>query len=206
MLSLIKPSNETCEMILAIARSDDFNHSHLGCLKTETPRGFNRDQCRNRLGTGQAVWDAAVESFNQWRFMPSSMVEIKNAGPIELNRVVGVLVKVFVVWSFNPARIIEVHGSSTPSSTGTSTFGFTYGTVRGHVEAGEERFLLTWDHVSNEVFYELEAVSRPKHFLAWLVYPYSRILQARFRKESCASVFDSVQEIQQASPSLRNSK
>ena len=199
MLSLTKPSNEQCLSILDARESAALNYKAVGCLKTGTPPGFNRDKARCVLGQGQPAWDAAVESFAKWKFMPASMVEIKNSGPIELGRVVGVLFKAIVIWSFNPARILEIHDSKDDEK---STFGFTYGTVRGHVEQGEERFLLAWDHETDTVAYELEAVSKPMHLLAWLVYPYARMMQARFRKESCEAMVQSVGELIEAASTV----
>ena len=124
--------------------------------------------------------------------MPASMVEIKNAGPIEVGQIVGVLFRGLGVWSLNPARILEVHSSDANDQT---TFGFTYGTVKGHVEQGEERFLLIWDRATDEIIYEIEAVSRPKHVLAWLAYPYSRLMQAKFRKLSCEVMVDATKQV-----------
>jgi len=67
-------------------------------------------------------------------------------------------------------------------------FGFAYGTLPGHVESGEERFLIEWDRADNCVWYDILAFSRPRHILAWLGYPWVRHLQKRFRQESGAAM------------------
>jgi len=124
--------------------------------------------------------------------MPASVVEVVPPDSIQCDQIVGVLFRGLGIWSLNPARIIEVHDSTDKA---VQVFGFTYGTVAGHVERGEERFLLKWDRESDEVWYLLDAVSRPKHFLAWVAYPYARWQQARFRSESGQSMLKSVEAL-----------
>jgi uncharacterized protein (UPF0548 family) len=68
------------------------------------------------------------------------------------------------------------------------SFGFAYGTLPGHLESGEERFLIEWDWADNCVWYDILAFSRHRHILAWLGYPWVRYLQKRFRQESAAAM------------------
>lgn len=77
-----------------------------------------------------------------------------------------------------------------------SRFGFAYGTLPGHVECGEERFLVECDD-DGTVWYDVQAFSRPMHILTKLGYPLVRRLQKRFVRESAeamrraaASLFD----------------
>jgi hypothetical protein len=58
-------------------------------------------------------------------------------------------------------------------------FGFLYTTTRSHVEEGQERFVIEYDMASGHVWYLIEAVSRPRHFLARIAYPYFRAMQHR---------------------------
>jgi uncharacterized protein (UPF0548 family) len=48
-----------------------------------------------------------------------------------------------------------------------SCFAYAIGTLPGHVEKGEERFMLEW-LPDDSVWYDLFAFSRPQHFLAWM--------------------------------------
>jgi uncharacterized protein (UPF0548 family) len=73
-----------------------------------------------------------------------------------------------------------------------SKFGFAYGTLPGHVESGEERFLIEWDRGKNGMWYDIRAVSRPNHFLTRLGYPVVRRLQKRFGRDSAASMLNAV--------------
>ena len=147
------------------------------------------DHHRIWLGTGRLAWNSAVEALHEWLVMPRKMVTIHGAGRIEAGQIVGILFRSPGIWSFNPCRIIKVIDSSNADSI---QYGFTYGTLPGHVEAGEEQFRLDWDQRSDQVWYEIKAVSRPNHPLAWLAYPYVRHQQQRFREQSAASMLAAV--------------
>jgi uncharacterized protein (UPF0548 family) len=71
-------------------------------------------------------------------------------------------------------------------------FGFAYGTLPGHLEAGEERFLIEWAHDDDSVWYDILAFSRPRHFLTRLGKWQVRRLQQRFRDDSVAAMLRAV--------------
>jgi uncharacterized protein (UPF0548 family) len=54
-----------------------------------------------------------------------------------------------------------------------------------HVERGEERFTVEWQ-ADDSVWYDICAFSRPKHPLARLGFPVTRMLQKRFVRDSLA--------------------
>ena len=85
-------------------------------------------------------------------------------------------------------RIVYIVDESGP----ISRFGFAYGTLPGHVESGEERFLIEWERDGSSVWYDILAFSRPNHFLARLGYPLVRREQKRFRRDSAASMLRAV--------------
>ena len=74
----------------------------------------------------------------------------------------------------NACRIVTVIDEESPRR-----FGFTYGTLPGHAECGEERFLLEMDE-AGDVWFDILAFSRPRHWLAKLGYPIVRRLQKSF--------------------------
>ena len=94
---------------------------------------------------------------------------------------VAVTVRHFGFWSLNAGRIIYVLEEE---RVDVSRTGFAYGTLAGHAEIGEERFVVEWNRADDSVWYDLYAFSRPGHWLARLGYPISRSLQRRFARES----------------------
>ena len=69
---------------------------------------------------------------------------------------------------------------------GTS-FGFAYGTLTNHAEAGEELFEVFMDPRTEDVMYRIRATSWPRATLARVGHPIVRALQARFRRDSAAA-------------------
>jgi len=70
-------------------------------------------------------------------------------------------------------------------------FGFAYGTLPGHIERGEERFLLEMSD-DDSVWYDILAFSQPRHLLTKIGYPFVRRMQKRFGRESAAAMVRAV--------------
>jgi uncharacterized protein (UPF0548 family) len=107
--------------------------------------------------------------------------------PMERGVSVAVLISHLGFWSLNACRIVYVideHGSS-------EKYGFAYGTLPDHGERGEERFTVEFNS-DQTVWYDLYAFSRP-NMLARLAYPYTRLLQKRFARDSKAAMQKAVQ-------------
>ncbi len=94
-------------------------------------------------------------------------------------------------WSLNGCRVVYTLGDR---QTG-STFGFAYGTLTNHAETGEENFEVSLRPETEEVIYRIRAVSKPRAALAKLGYPLTRMLQARFRRDSIAAMIKGVAEM-----------
>jgi len=153
-----------------------------------TKRRFRCDTHRVRLGRGQAVFDVACAAIRGWKMFPEPMAELYWPNEaLDEGYVVAVLFRGPGFWSLNPCRI--VYGVDEDRR-----FGFAYGTLNGHIESGEESFMIVIDD-EDTVWYELTAYSRPNHWLAWLGYPFVRRQQARFRRLSGEAVQRHVQEV-----------
>ena len=92
------------------------------------------------------------------------------------------------LWWLNACRIVYVVDEPGP----IRRFGFAYGTLPDHAESGEERFLVEWDRTSEDVWYDILALSRPHQFMARLGYLYTRRVQKRFRTESAVAMLTAV--------------
>lgn len=62
--------------------------------------------------------------------------------------------------------------------------GFTYGTLKGHAEKGIETFKVVWQKPSGQVYFTMEAWSKPGHWLVWLFYPWARAVQKKAGREA----------------------
>lgn len=145
------------------------------------PPGFVVDHNRQRLGRGEAVFARAREGVRRWRMFPAAWTAIEPAGAeVAEGQVVAVLVRALGVWWLNAARIVYVIDEP-------RRFGFAYGTLPGHAERGEERFLVE-RRDDDEVWYDLYAFSRPRYWAARLARPLARTLQRRFARDSKAAM------------------
>ena len=130
-------------------------------------------------------FDAAKAALERWEQFDLGWVEAwPPQTPIQTGEVVAVVARAVGVWWLNACRIVYVIDEHAP----IRRFGFAYGTLPGHVESGEERFLLEWDQNEGSVWYDILAFSRPNHLLAKIGYPFVRRMQKRFARESAAAM------------------
>jgi uncharacterized protein (UPF0548 family) len=184
MFSFRKPSPETMQRFLAEQKKCEFTYSAIGGIERTPPTGFVIDHTRVRLGNGEKVFNEARAELSRWGHFQLGWVESSSCDiPLEQGQVVGILAKVFGVWCLNACRIVSVINSA---ATDLQRFGFVYGTLPGHVECGEERFLIEWDQSDDSVWYDILAFSRPQHMLARIGYPVVRRLQKKFARDSAA--------------------
>lgn len=189
MLSLRKPSAETLQRFLADQGTLDFSYAAVGATATTPPAGYTVDRTHIDLGRGDAVFGAARAALERWEQFRLGWVEAWPADTrLEESQVVAVMGWAAGFWWLNACRIIYVVDDPGP----IHYFGFAYGTLPGHVESGEERFLLAWDRATDQVSFDILAFSRPNHFLARLGYPLVRRAQKRFGRDSATSMFRAV--------------
>jgi uncharacterized protein (UPF0548 family) len=146
------------------------------------PKSVVRDFSRSEIGRGRRDFMVAREAFQRWEQFNLGWVLVANpTARIAPGEVVAVEAHTAYLWSINFSRIVEIVDSPT-------RFGFMYATTALHVEEGQERFVIDFDPESGSVSYLIEAVSRPRHILARLGYPFSRAMQHRFARDSHARI------------------
>ena len=189
MFTLRKPTDEVVRSYLAAQAELPFSYPHVGMTRGNPPKGYDADRCRICLGQGPEVYDQAKAAVRRWAMFPAEMVELFwPDAAIEIGTVVAALFKAGCLWSLNPCRIVY----AVDEAGDIERFGFSYGTLPGHLECGEERFTVEWHHADDSVWYELFAISRPRHWLARIGYPIVRREQKRFRELSGRSMQRSV--------------
>ena len=189
MLSLRKPTVETIRRFLAAQAKLPFTYSAVGATAGTPPAGFVVDHTRIQLGEGEPVFHSAIAALRRWEQFRLGWVEASPPEtPIQSGNVVAVLGRALGSWCLNACRIVYVVDESGP----IGKFGFAYGTLPGHVESGEERFMIEWNRGDNSVYYDILAFSRPNHLLTRLGYPLVRRTQKRFARDSAASMLEAV--------------
>ena len=183
-LSLTRPSKQLIDRFLDEQRALPLSYARPTGGVLEPPAGFVVDQRRLQVGAGAADFEAACSVLRRWKMFDIGWVEIMpETTPLEVGRVVAVLIRVGPYWWLNASRIVEL----VDGGVSARRFGFSYGTLPGHAESGEERFLV--EHASDgSVWYDLRAFSRPQSWLAKVGYPLARGLQKRAGAESMLAV------------------
>jgi uncharacterized protein (UPF0548 family) len=185
MLSLRKPSAEAIRRFLDQQGELHLTYHAVGATATTPPAGFAVDHTRIKLGEGEKVFQSATAALRRWEQFNLSWLEASPTDTsIQTGAVVAVLARTIGLWWLNACRIVYVVNESEP----ISRFGFAYGTLPEHAGTGEERFLVEWDHGTNDVHYDILAFSCMRHVLTRLGYPMVRRTQKQFGRESAAAM------------------
>lgn len=159
-----------------------FSYKEVGYTGFEEPvPGYDNDFNFIEIGRGEAVWQAAKEAIRQWKMFPGDWACIfPDNTPIREEETVAMAARVLGFWWLNSCRIVYVVDNE-------RQFGFAYGTLPGHIECGEELFMVE-KSVDGAVQYVIKAFSRPRFWLARLGYPMVRQYQKKFVRDSKQSM------------------
>jgi uncharacterized protein (UPF0548 family) len=189
MFCLSKPGEQFVREYLRTQAGVPFSYSEVGATRGEAPRGYTLDHNRVCLGKGEAIYRKATDAIRQWRMFAIPWISLCYPdAPIEPDTVVAVFAYPFWPWSLNPARIIYV----IDEQGAVDRYGFAYGTLPGHIEKGEERFSVEWNHADDSVWYDILAYSKPAHVLVRIGKPVARYFQRRFASESKLAILKAV--------------
>jgi uncharacterized protein (UPF0548 family) len=177
MFLVHRPTDLRVRQVLESQSNVGFSYVDVGSTRGTLPGGFAVDRHAVELGRGAAVFERAREAVRSWSMFDIGWLELSPPDtPLVPGSTVAVLAHTFGVWSAHICRVVYVIDEE-------RRYGFAYGTLPEHAESGEELFSVEW-RADGPVWYEILAFSRPRHPAAKLAYPVSRILQAKFRRDS----------------------
>lgn len=181
-----KPDKPQIELFIAEQKNSDLTYTEVGVTETNSYPFWNRDHNRTLIGNGDRTYKSAYAAIQTWKMFDIPWIELHaNSTFICKDLNVAILVHHLGFWSLNAARIVYIIQES-------ERFGFAYGTLQEHGEMGEERFSVDINPSTGDVHYDILAVSRPRHLMAMLGYPYTRYLQKCFALESMLAMKRSV--------------
>jgi len=151
-------------------RSAPFTHDHVGATAGDLPSGYRALHLRSVLE--RRDFDAAVEDLMRWRVHERAGLWVAATGPVTgTDTVVDMRFGLGPLAVRIPCRVVYVVAEPDRA-------GFAYGTLPGHPETGEERFLLT--RLSDgRITFTVTAFSRPATRLARVGGPIARSVQDR---------------------------
>jgi uncharacterized protein (UPF0548 family) len=179
-----RPTASVINRFLTESRTLPLSYGPTG-LTQSTPAGYDVDEMIIPIGRGPADFDRAKAALASWKHFDIGWLQAIPASAVpEPGMVVAVVIRHFGFWSLNGARVVYVVGNRESATR----FGFAYGTLVNHGEAGEELFEVFLDPSAEAVMYRIRAASRPRSALAYLGYPLVRVLQAACRRDSGAAM------------------
>lgn len=190
MFLIRRPSKLEIAEFLARAQDLPLSYGSIGIAR-QNPAGFKVDETSAVIGRGELSFERARTALSNWRQFDLGWVELFPRGAsITPETVVAVLVRHLGFWSLNGCRVVYSIGDKN-----SSHFGFAYGTLTNHAECGEELFEVSFDPESEAVTYRIRAVSKPHLALVWMGYPFTRALQARFRRHSITAMKNAIEHV-----------
>jgi uncharacterized protein (UPF0548 family) len=179
-----RPLPETIDRFLLDSQDLPLSYGPVGIVRTETARE-GIEEVTAAIGRGKTDFAHARAALMAWKQFDIGWIEtFPRHAPVANGTVVAVLIRHFGFWSLNGCRVVYCVGSPADDAR----FGFAYGTLTNHAEAGEELFEVFTDPQTGEVVYRIRATSWPQATLARVGQPIVRALQARFRRHSVAAM------------------
>jgi uncharacterized protein (UPF0548 family) len=182
MFTLFEPSQAQIDNFLAEQKDLPFSYKEVGASKEKIPADYPVNHRRIRLGTGVGTFIRSRKAIENWTMYRLNWTRVNpSKAPITVSEVVCIVVDHGFCWSLNPCRIIYVI-----EETGgkIERYGFAFGTLPGHSEEGEERFVVERHGADDSVWFELLSFARPHHVLAKIGFPFVGLFQRKFAEDS----------------------
>lgn len=157
------------------------SYPQVGATAGALPDGYHHLRVSTIVGAGRDDFLRAAHEVTSWG-MHRAVVSVVEAPPAA---VVGAVVRMRYGGLSFGCVVVDVEDADTRR-------GFAYGTLPGHPERGEERFVVVHDPATDEVRLEITAFSRPGRALTRLLGPAGRLLQRRITARYVAAVRSAV--------------
>lgn len=147
-----------------------FSYPEVGASAGNLPPGYRHITVERTLGVGPNRFHTAVERLMSWDMHRRAGLLVDFTPPLVTQgqvAVVSILIGQVPIGA--PVRVVDVVDQP-------SVQGFAYGTLPGHPEAGEERFLIHYD-ADDTVRATIRAFSRPARWYSKLGAPLARRIQ-----------------------------
>lgn len=201
-ISLLSESNESYHMKISFRfpaqkplyswleqrKKERHAYSEVGASRNEKfPAGYDHDRNEVCIGQGRVDFEAGVEALKHWKMFPASWTKV-SPSPMEweAGKEVAVMFRLFGLWWWNSCRIVYVLDEPDKK-------GFAYGTLKSHVEKGEEIFFVEMEP-DGSVWYRIQAFSQPNFILTKLFKPVARFYQRKFVKGSTTGMVEALQK------------
>ena len=165
-----RPSREAIDRFLRESQDLPLSYGPIGIVERRDVRQ-DLDEATVAIGRGKADFERARAALMAWKQFDIGWVEtFPRHAPVAVGTVVAVLIRHLGFWSLNGCRVLYTRRRPDDAAR----FGFAYGTLTNHAEAGEELFEVFIDPQTDEVMYRIRATSWPQATLARVGQPIVR--------------------------------
>jgi len=126
-------------------------YPEVGATAGPPPPGYRHLGFVTQIGAGQQRFEEAADALMHWGMQRGAGLHVEASSDVVE---VGSVVLVKMGFMKAPCRVVYVIDEP-------DVRGFAYGTLPGHPESGEERFVVRHDPVTAAVYAEVSAFSRP---------------------------------------------
>ena len=188
---LRRPTTDEVNDYLHYMEHRPLSYFHVGATATDAqPPNYQLDFTRSRLGDGRQIFERTCEAIRSWRMFDLPWILLAwPHSPIERNAIVATVIRFGGLWWPNACRIVYTIEEQQPPTR----YGFAYGTLLGHMERGEERFLVEL-LPDGSVRFEIRAFSQPARWLSRAAFPLVRRAQRRFFRDAHQAILRAVAE------------
>jgi uncharacterized protein (UPF0548 family) len=187
-VSLRRPTDGDVARFLERACAAPLSYSASGAWIERAPVGYDYDNNRVRLGSGDVVYERACTALREWRMFPAPWATVRAID----GDTVCVQIRVLGLWWLNGARVVA-RIDAPDEQAGSRSCRVAYATLACHVESGEEHFVVE-QLGDGSVWYDLRACSRPEFWPARAAKPLVRSLQRRFVRDSQRALLAAVSD------------
>jgi uncharacterized protein (UPF0548 family) len=174
MFSVRPPSAADLARVAADQARCDLSYAEHGATEGPMPPGYHHDQWQADLGSyDPARFERLAVALGAWQAQRGAGLTIFPDKPVSPRLTIAFSVRVAATYVTAAVRVVCV--TAEPDRAG-----FAYGTLPQHPEQGEEAFHVVRD--GERILFRITAFSRPRHPLARLGAPVSRIVQARMSR------------------------
>jgi uncharacterized protein (UPF0548 family) len=168
---LRRPSEAAIRAFVDEQAGKQFNYPQVGATRGTLPTGYVHDRRSADLGPDDdATFGRAAGALATWQAQRGAGMTVYPGNPVGEGETFAILFRLPVGFVAAAGRVVYVIDEPDRK-------GFAYGTLPGHPEQGEEAFIL--NRRDGRVWFDLTAFSRPRHPLAVIGRPGSRVMQHR---------------------------
>jgi uncharacterized protein (UPF0548 family) len=153
------------------SRDETLTYDEVGCSLGELPPGYRHGRDTVTLGSGDAAFAAGSDGLRHWACHRAARIRVfPDPAPLAVGTTVALAIGFSTFRVLAACRIVRVVDEP-------DRFGFAYGTLPSHPEAGEEAFLVERD--GDAVTFTISVFWRPADFVACLGGPVTHRVQRR---------------------------